>query len=65
MSALFTALVEGETKESLANMVCEMRGALRLVVKEPCAGLLSKGTQEAVVAALEWQPSPPSSRKRP
>lgn len=25
MSALFTALVEGETKESLAEMVCELR----------------------------------------
>ncbi len=25
MSALFTALLEGETKESLAEMVCELR----------------------------------------
>lgn len=29
MSALWTALMEGETKESLATMVCELRGALR------------------------------------
>ena len=26
MSALWTALMEGETKESLATMVCELRG---------------------------------------
>ena len=28
MSALFTALLEGETKESLARMVCELREQL-------------------------------------
>lgn len=28
MSALYTALVEGETKESLASMVCELREEL-------------------------------------
>lgn len=29
MSALFTALVEGESKASLAAMVCELREALQ------------------------------------
>jgi hypothetical protein len=29
MSALFTALVEGESKASLAGMVCELREALQ------------------------------------
>ena len=30
MSALYTALVEGETKESLAVMVCELRDQLAI-----------------------------------
>lgn len=36
MSALFTALLEGESKESLAAMVCELREALK--------GLVERGT---------------------
>lgn len=67
MSALFTALLESETKESLANMVCELRAAIRLVSEDPAAWVLSKGTQGAVVAALAWQPTearPPAQRRK-
>jgi hypothetical protein len=33
MSALFTALVDSETKESLAKMVCELRDRVRELEK--------------------------------
>lgn len=52
MSALFTALVESESKESLANMVCELRAALHLVVNDPCSGLLSSGTRTALTELI-------------
>lgn len=37
MSALYTALVESETKESLAQMVCELREKARTPDPEFCA----------------------------
>lgn len=44
MSAMYTALVENETKESLAEMVLDLRAALAWPVmpEEPSEAVLSK-----------------------
>lgn len=65
MSALFTALVEGESKESLADMVCELRGqraesiaALEKIAAEhdcgcrPCVGQCK--SQEALQITVDY-----------
>lgn len=46
MSALWTALMEGETKESLATMVCELRGQKQAGQAEAHPAAAPAGEQE-------------------